>query len=70
MPVIMLDELVCDRGRCDTRVGDIFVYRDAVHLSSVGSALLGVRNDFYEMVLKATASSPSGPETAAFGDVR
>ena len=70
MPVIMLDELVCDRGRCDTRVGDIFVYRDAVHLSSVGSALLGVRNDFYEMVLKATASSPSGPETAAFGDVQ
>ncbi len=43
MPVVMLDEGLCAQDVCDMRIGDVFMYRDAGHLTVDGAALLGLK---------------------------
>ncbi len=41
VPVLWLDPAICQGARCTAAVGDIFLYRDAGHLSAAGSAEVG-----------------------------
>ena len=41
IPIYWLTDAMCTRGICDTARGDIFLYRDGMHLSKEGSAHLG-----------------------------
>ena len=50
-PVIRIDRMICDTSRCRSHLGDVWIYRDKGHLSHSGSAALGVRNDFYGMIV-------------------
>jgi len=43
-------EWMCDEQACETIEDDIPLYRDATHLSAVGSAYLGRRNDWAGLV--------------------
>ncbi|TRX58168.1 acyltransferase family protein [Thalassomonas sp. M1454] len=49
---IMLDDILCDGGICKTHFKDTFIYRDEGHLSAAGSELLGVKNNFYDLIIK------------------
>ncbi len=50
--VISLQDMLCKDSTCKTVINDTFVYRDGGHLSKEGSALLGKRYDFYELITK------------------
>lgn len=55
VPVVFLDELLCSDGICDTRIGDIFVFRDSGHLSIEASRYLGEERAFYRRIQLAAA---------------
>ncbi|MDC0949086.1 acyltransferase family protein [Gammaproteobacteria bacterium] len=48
--VIFLEELLCERGICQTHIDNTFVYRDYVHFSYEGSRELGIKYDFYKII--------------------
>jgi hypothetical protein len=52
-PVVRLDRLICDQGTCQTHFGSVFLYRDSSHLSHEGSAALGKKADFYNMIVSS-----------------
>ncbi|MGW8158920.1 MAG: acyltransferase family protein [Desulfoprunum sp.] len=58
--VIGLDNLICDNSVCKTNIGSIFVYRDDLHLSKEGSALLGKKYSFYKIVTESFTDNVSG----------
>lgn len=49
---IMLDDLLCADGTCKTHFGDTFIYRDEGHLSIKGSESLGIKENFYDLIVK------------------
>jgi peptidoglycan/LPS O-acetylase OafA/YrhL len=49
--VVHLDDLICDSSLCMTHIGPTFIFRDSGHLSHEGSAELGKRSDFYNMIV-------------------
>jgi len=49
-PVVFLNEFLCDEKVCRTHFGSTFLYRDAGHLSTEGSAALGKALDFYDLI--------------------
>jgi peptidoglycan/LPS O-acetylase OafA/YrhL len=55
--VIWLNDAICDSQTCHAVIGDTFIYRDGGHLSHEGSALLGKRMGWYEMIVHQTPSS-------------
>jgi peptidoglycan/LPS O-acetylase OafA/YrhL len=55
VPVVFLDELTCAEGICDTRIGDIFIFRDSGHLSIEASRYLGDERAFYHRIQLAAA---------------
>lgn len=62
-PVVWLDEGICEGERCRVLQEDTFIYRDKGHLSYEGSALIGLRMDFYRLVTSnkgATMASALG----------
>jgi hypothetical protein len=60
LPVVMLDDMICATGTCDTLVGDIALYRDGAHLSREGSAWLGRRYDFMARLRNVLSEKASG----------
>ncbi len=54
--VIWLEDGTCSSGQCESSIDDIFLYRDAGHLSYEGSALLGKRMNFYGLVIESEAA--------------
>ena len=48
--VIWLSEGICPDGTCNASVDDAFMYRDGGHLSHEGSALLGKKMKFYDLI--------------------
>lgn len=55
IPVLFLDEIICTDGVCATRIGDIFVYRDAGHLSIEAARHLGEQRALYHRIQKLAA---------------
>lgn len=55
IPVIFLDELICAQGICDTRIGDIFMFRDSGHLSIEAARYLGEERAFYHRIQQVAA---------------
>ena len=49
--VVFLDREICADGVCKASIASTFIYRDSVHLSRSGSALLGKRMDFYGLIV-------------------
>lgn len=60
LPVVMLDDMICATGTCDTLAGDIALYRDGAHLSREGSAWLGRRYDFMARLRNVLSEKASG----------
>jgi peptidoglycan/LPS O-acetylase OafA/YrhL len=54
VPVIALDDALCDATVCATQMDGVPLYRDAGHLSMPGAALLGTRMN-WGMMARATA---------------
>ncbi|MGV3650652.1 MAG: SGNH hydrolase domain-containing protein, partial [Devosia sp.] len=54
LPIIWLSDMICTYGLCDVVQEGRFIYRDGGHLSREGSAYLGERYDWAELV-RATA---------------
>ena len=52
VPVVWMDRVICDAGRCRASVGSVHIYRDSGHLSVEGSAYLGSRGDLLAGVVK------------------
>ena len=50
--VVSLQDLICKNGTCRAAIEDTFIYRDSGHLSHEGSALLGRKSNFYELITK------------------
>ena len=48
--VIFLSDGICEKGICRAAVDDTFIYRDGGHLSHEGSALLGSKMNFYNLM--------------------
>jgi len=48
--VIWLENTICADGRCSAAMSDTFIYRDSGHLSHEGSALLGEKIKFAELL--------------------
>jgi peptidoglycan/LPS O-acetylase OafA/YrhL len=48
--VFRLDELVCRDAWCQTHFDDVLIYRDGSHLSDEGSAALGKKHNFYDII--------------------
>ncbi len=46
VPVIRLDAMLCPHGTCETRHGNVILYRDDAHISIEGSRWLGQRFDW------------------------
>ncbi|WP_431298995.1 acyltransferase family protein [Tabrizicola sp. BL-A-41-H6] len=55
IPLIDLSALICPAGICQTRHGDVFVYRDPGHLSIEGSEWLG-RTYRFDRLIRQTAA--------------
>lgn len=51
-PVVWIDKLICKETKCMAHFGDTFLFRDIGHLSKEGSALLGLRADFYRLITR------------------
>lgn len=51
--VIRLDKLMCDNQRCKTHLGSTWLFRDKGHLSYKGSAELGEKYGFYDLIVGA-----------------
>jgi len=47
VPVVSLEDMICDGTRCDVVQDGVVLYRDAGHLSIPGSRWLGARHDFW-----------------------
>ena len=47
VPVVTLEDMICDGTRCDVVQDGVVLYRDAGHLSIPGSRWLGARHDFW-----------------------
>ncbi len=58
-PVVFLHDLICADGRCRTGIGDIFMYRDAGHLSIEAARFLGEERAFFLRIERA--ASEAGP---------
>ena len=48
--VIRIEQYLCDGHQCGTHEDSVFLYRDSSHLSYEGSAWLGRKIDFYELI--------------------
>jgi peptidoglycan/LPS O-acetylase OafA/YrhL len=56
IPVVRLEDLICDDEMCRASAGRGSVYRDGGHLSIDGSAWLGRQNDLAGIILRETAT--------------
>lgn len=52
VPVIWLDEMICQNDVCDVAVDDVLIYRDSIHLSYEGSRYLGQKYNFYKRIVE------------------
>ena len=50
-PVFRLDKRMCQGDRCTAHINDIKLYRDSLHLTVEGAAILGKRYDFYQAII-------------------
>lgn len=50
--VVRLDEFICDDTVCRAHLGSAFLYNDNLHLSNEGSARLGKKYDFYDLIVR------------------
>ncbi|RLL55870.1 acyltransferase, partial [Mariprofundus sp. EBB-1] len=50
--VIRLEEFLCDNEICKTHLDSNYIYRDVGHLSREGSAALGEKYDFYNIITR------------------
>lgn len=57
IPVLFLDEFICDDVKCDTMMDGVFIYRDAGHLSVEGSAYLGEKFNLYGRIMELADDS-------------
>lgn len=57
--VIRLDKLMCDGATCKTHIGSIWMYRDDGHLSNEGSAALGKKYNFYQLITNKSSEATS-----------
>jgi peptidoglycan/LPS O-acetylase OafA/YrhL len=48
--VVWLPDGICSDGECKAAIGDVFIYRDRAHLSYEGSAYIGRKMNFYDIV--------------------
>ena len=48
--VIWLEDFLCEGSTCKAAIGDVFIYRDAGHLSHEGSRLIGHRMGFFDRI--------------------
>lgn len=53
MPIINLEDYICNGGMCNTVIDDTNIYRDGGHLSHDGSELIGKNNDIFGKVINA-----------------
>lgn len=51
--VVWLEKGICTKGICNASAGEVIIYRDNGHLSHEGSAHLGKRMNFYELIVGA-----------------
>jgi len=49
--VVFLSDLICVDSRCSTHLDNYFIFRDSGHLSHEGSAAVGEKFNFYNMVV-------------------
>ena len=49
--VVLLEEGICADGVCKASIDSTFIYRDSGHLSISGSALLGKKMRFYDLIV-------------------
>ncbi|MEO6300687.1 MAG: acyltransferase family protein [Paracoccaceae bacterium] len=55
--LIDLTTLICPAGKCSARIGDVFVFRDAGHLSIEGAEWLGRTFRFERLIRQATVQA-------------
>jgi peptidoglycan/LPS O-acetylase OafA/YrhL len=48
--VFSLNQLLCQDALCKAHVGNVWLYRDARHLTDEGAAMLGKQSDFYRII--------------------
>ncbi|UXN05971.1 acyltransferase family protein [Bartonella sp. HY761] len=56
LPIIHLDELMCEDGKCPVVYNGYPAYIDAIHLSPYGSAELGKKHDLFGKIIAAANS--------------
>jgi peptidoglycan/LPS O-acetylase OafA/YrhL len=55
--VLSLNQLICQDSLCKAHLGNVWIYRDARHLTDEGAAMLGKQYDFYRII-----TGPYSPE--------
>jgi hypothetical protein len=63
--VIWLHRAICGQETCNALIERTFIYRDNGHLSREGSALLGQRMGWYQIITAQSADSAPTPAMAA-----
>jgi hypothetical protein len=51
--VVNLSDFLCRNETCRVSFDDVFIYRDDGHLAHEGSAYLGVKMNFYQILVDA-----------------
>ncbi len=49
--VVFLDDGVCSDSKCKTYIDNTYIFRDKTHFSQSGSALVGKKMDFYDLIV-------------------
>ncbi len=52
IPVIWLNDFICNKNKCLASIDGIPIYRDTTHLSKSGSALLGKQFDLNKLIIE------------------
>jgi hypothetical protein len=55
--VVNLADFLCKDDICKSSYDDVFIYRDYGHLSHEGSAYLGKKMNFYQLLVEAEYNS-------------
>ena len=50
--IIWMSEEICPQGKCMATNGDVIIYRDDEHLSHEGSAFIGEKMNFYDLITR------------------
>lgn len=49
--VVFLDDGICSNGMCKAYIDNTYIFVDKTHFSQSGSALVGRKMDFYDLIV-------------------